>query len=87
MLAEFVIRDDELPPKEAMPMKASRTTRTETRSGAPMASCDKRAAQLDQQFCEFIEVVWSCERRWALEDRIDAASRYGRQVRPQGEMR
>jgi hypothetical protein len=28
---------------------------------------------LDAQFSELVEVVWACEREWALEDRIDAA--------------
>ena len=33
---------------------------------------------VDQQFSELIEVVWSCERQWTLENRIEAAIRYGR---------
>ena len=68
-------------------MKALRTTRTQSPSTERLAGGSTGAGQLDQQLCEFIEVVWSCERRWALEDRIDAASRNGRQARPQGEMR
>jgi len=31
------------------------------------------AGHLDLQFAELIEVVWACERRWKLENRIEAA--------------
>jgi hypothetical protein len=33
---------------------------------------------LDAQFSELVEVVWACEREWALEHRIDAAISYWR---------
>ncbi len=33
---------------------------------------------LDQQLAELLEVVCACERRWALEDRIEAAIKEGR---------
>jgi hypothetical protein len=29
------------------------------------------------QYAELLETVWACERAWRLEDRIDAAVRYG----------
>jgi hypothetical protein len=32
---------------------------------------------LDAQVAELIETVWKCERRWRLEDRIEAAIRFG----------
>jgi len=38
----------------------------------------KLAPMLDLQFSELVEAVWACERVWKLEDRIDAAIRYGR---------
>ncbi len=33
---------------------------------------------LDRQYAELIEVVWSCERQWSIDDRVDAAIKYGR---------
>jgi hypothetical protein len=66
-------------------MESRRTTRTEAQSGERSAARYTSAGRLDQQLCELVEVVWSCERRWTLENRIDAAIRYGRQSRPQGE--
>lgn len=33
---------------------------------------------LDAQFAELVEMVWACERDWSLDDRVDAAIRYGR---------
>jgi hypothetical protein len=68
-------------------MESRRTTRTEAQSGERSAFRCTSAGHLDQQLGELIEVIWSCERRWTLENRIDAAIRYGRQLRPQGEMR
>ncbi len=35
-------------------------------------------ADVDRQYAELIELIWSCERQWAIDDRIDAAIRYGR---------
>ena len=35
-------------------------------------------AGLDRQFAELIEMVWACERQWAIDDRINAAIKYGR---------
>ena len=29
------------------------------------------------QYAALLETVWACERAWRLEDRIDAAVRYG----------
>lgn len=29
------------------------------------------------QYAELLETVWSCERAWRLEDRIDTVVRYG----------
>lgn len=34
--------------------------------------------QLDAQLTELIETVWECERQWAIDDRINAAIKYGR---------
>ena len=39
------------------------------------ATAASNATGLDAQFAELIETVWACERRWALEDRIDGAVR------------
>jgi hypothetical protein len=33
---------------------------------------------LDLQYADLIETVWSCERTWNQNDRIDAAIRFGR---------
>ena len=33
---------------------------------------------LDAQLAELIETVWACERTWTLDDRVDAAIKYGR---------
>jgi hypothetical protein len=33
---------------------------------------------LDAQLAELIEAVWAAESMWRLEDRIEAAIRYGR---------
>ena len=33
---------------------------------------------LDHQYAELMELIWSCERQWAIDDRIDAAIKYGR---------
>lgn len=38
-----------------------------------------QTASLDRQYAELIEVVWACERQWAIDDRIDSAIKYGRQ--------
>ncbi len=34
--------------------------------------------RLDRQYAELIELVWSCERQWTIDDRIDDAINYGR---------
>ena len=34
--------------------------------------------RLDRQYAELIELVWSCERQWTIDDRIRAAINYGR---------
>jgi hypothetical protein len=34
---------------------------------------------LDAQLAELIETVWAAETMWRLEDRIEAAIRYGRE--------
>lgn len=36
------------------------------------------ATRLDREYAELIEQVWSCERQWAIDDRINAAIKYGR---------
>jgi len=35
---------------------------------------------LDAQLAELIETVWAAESMWRLEDRIEAAIRYGRKA-------
>ena len=35
------------------------------------------APVLPAQYAELLETVWSCERAWRLEDRIDSVVRYG----------
>ncbi len=63
-------------------MTKARSEGTRTRQASRWADRLPMAGQPDQLFAELIEVVWSCERRWTLENRIDAAIRYG-QVAPQ----
>ncbi len=38
----------------------------------------ENAIRLDRQYAELIELVWSCERQWTIDDRIDDAINYGR---------
>ena len=38
----------------------------------------ENAIRLDRQYAELIELVWSCERQWTIDDRIRAAINYGR---------
>jgi len=47
----------------------------ETRTSDRLAQA---ATGLDEQYAELIQLVWSCEREWAIDDRIDAAIKYGR---------
>ena len=46
-----------------------------TRTGDRLAQA---ATGLDEQYAELIQLVCSCERQWAIDDRIDAAIKYGR---------
>ncbi|HVS07155.1 MAG TPA: hypothetical protein VHK65_13465 [Candidatus Dormibacteraeota bacterium] len=55
-------------------MKQERTTGMEPGSG--VGSDDR---PLDQHFSDLIETVWACERQWTVDDRVDAAIKYGRQ--------
>lgn len=56
-------------------MKLAHTRRTESRSGRRTDPRVAGAGHHDQQLAELIEFVWSCERQWRLEDRIEAAIR------------
>ncbi len=58
-------------------MKPVRTTGAEVRSGARMDDC-LPGVGLDEQFAELLETIWACERQWTIDDRIDAAIKYGR---------
>jgi hypothetical protein len=58
-------------------MRQARSAGIRNRQGSRRTDRLMKAGQLDQEFAELIEVVWSCERRWTLENRIDAAIRYG----------
>jgi hypothetical protein len=42
------------------------------------ASTSERPADLWCQLESLFEVVWSCERQWGIDDRINAAIKYGR---------
>ena len=59
-------------------MKPISTTGPETRSGALADDRFTDAVDLDEQFAELIETVWACERQWTVDDRFDAAIKYGR---------
>jgi hypothetical protein len=37
-----------------------------------------QAVRLDRLYAELIEVVWECDRQWPIDDRINAAIKYGR---------
>jgi hypothetical protein len=39
---------------------------------------EKKPLPTDAQLAELIETVWAAEAAWRLDDRIDAAVRYGR---------
>ena len=56
-------------------MKVVNTTGTEPRSRRRADDRVAGAGHHDQQLTELIETVWSCERHWRLEDRIEAAIR------------
>lgn len=57
-------------PSGSLPMVGQRLGATEISASS--------ADPLDRQYAELIELVWSCERHWAVDDRIDAAINYGR---------
>jgi hypothetical protein len=42
------------------------------------ANTMNQAVRLDRLYAELIEVVWECERQWAIDDWINAAIKYGR---------
>ena len=66
-------------------MKPVGTTETEVQSGARMDDRLPELRPLDAQFAELLETIWACERRWTIDDHIDAAIKYGRQYRLKGE--
>jgi hypothetical protein len=68
---------DSLSSIELEQQKEANDMNPETTSGLE-AQATPQSAPLDRQFAELIEQVWSCERQWALDDRIDAAIKYGR---------
>ena len=58
-------------PNNPSAVEAPRRTRTSSRLVLD-------AGGLDQHYAELIELIWSCERQWAIDERIDAAIKYGR---------
>ena len=68
-------------------MKSTNRNHTDTRSAPRDDDHDASYGHVDQHFAELIEVVWSCERQWALENRIEAAIRVERQHPSRGEIR
>ncbi len=60
-------------------MRQARSAGIRNRQGSRWADDLTEAGRLDQQFAELIEVVWACERRWTLENRIEASIRCGRE--------
>lgn len=71
---------DSAPDLEAKQMKSKETKRMKTALQVSLDDPCSNIGHLDQQFGELIEVVWSCERQWTLESRIEAAIRYGRRA-------
>jgi hypothetical protein len=59
-------------------MKQRNTAGGEAQKTAQTASNVAETAGLDAQYVELIEMVWTCERQWNQDDRIDAAIKYGR---------
>lgn len=57
-------------PKNPSGVEAPASARTSHRLALETAS-------LDHQYAELVELIWSCERQWAIDDRIDAAIKYG----------
>jgi hypothetical protein len=43
----------------------------------PGSTSTNQRPTLDGQYAELIETVWTCERLWTRDDRINAAIRYG----------
>jgi len=60
-------------------MKSVSSTGTEDRSGAQKEDRFQGCNGLDPQFADLVETIWACERQWTIDDRIDAAIKYGRQ--------
>jgi hypothetical protein len=60
-------------------MRQARSARIRSRHGSRTDRLAE-AGRLDQQFAELVEVVWACERRWTLENRIEAAISCGREA-------
>lgn len=59
-------------------MKPKTTSALEEQAAAGAGHRLAATAGLDRVYAELIEQVWSCERQWAIDDRIDAAIKYGR---------
>jgi hypothetical protein len=59
-------------------MKPVRTTGAEIWSGARTDDRFLGQVGLDAQLANLFETVWACERQWTIDDRIDAAIKYGR---------
>lgn len=59
-------------------MEQTRTTGGEAQGKNQTTSRSVLVQGFDEQYAELIETVWACEREWRLDDRVDAAIRYGR---------
>jgi hypothetical protein len=58
-------------------MKQRKPAGGEAQQTTPIATIAETAG-LDAQLAELIETVFACERTWTLDDRVDAAIKYGR---------
>ena len=58
-----------------MEMNSTNAIQVDGPTGMRLNDRVRGAGHLDLQFAELIEVVWACERRWTLENRIEAAIR------------
>jgi len=59
--------------RHAMEMNSTNAIQLDVLTGLRLDDRVRGAGHLDLQFAELIEVVWACERRWKLENRIEAA--------------
>jgi hypothetical protein len=59
-------------------VKSANTARGDSRSVRRSDEWVAAAGHLDEQLASLIETIWSCERQWTLESRIEAAIRLDR---------